>query len=90
MNDFKDFDSDSDNEANEVVAESNFRNLGNHSNVFEEMAQLKIHSEGVNYNSEGQYFDKSNDVYQSKLFLIPLLFPSVIMLMKPFNNHFSP
>ena len=51
MNEFEEFDSDSENEGDNIVAESNFFDLGGHSNnVLEEMEYLTLYCDSYNYN----------------------------------------
>jgi hypothetical protein len=80
MNEFEEFDSDSENEGDEVVVERDFVDLGGHSNsILEEMEHLTLHCDGTDCNqthtsvancAENQHDDDdnklANDGYQSK------------------------
>ena len=51
MNEFEEFDSDSENEGDNIVAERNFFDLGGHSNnVLEEMEYLTLYCDGYDCN----------------------------------------
>ena len=78
MNDFDEFDSDSDNDANKVIVEMDCDNLGCSNDIIEEMACLTIHADNDEFvqvgddviqNLESQYNSSNElmDACQSEL-----------------------